>query len=181
MKKYVILTLLCLGASPANAHKESPPTYDYQGDIRWVVVQHDAVSSMTYSDGTTTTVHCDFTGSVTDCAEGSGASQRIRFDEKDSSVTHQEIMCCVVAFGWPKLKECSDWVNRKSLYDCDPLKELGSKLPYRNDNTTLTFRYRPVSIISFGDKNHPKAGFCVPFEITDRKGRIKQGETCYMR
>jgi hypothetical protein len=181
VKKCFILALLCLGASPANARKEPPLTYDYQGDIRWVVVQHDEVSSMTHSDGTTTTVHCDFTGSVSACGEGSGASQRIRFDEKDISVKNQEIMCCVVAFGWPKLKECSDWVNRKSLYDCDPLKELGSKLPYGNNDATLTFRYRTVNLISFGDKKHPEPGFCVPFEITDRKGRIKQGETCYRR
>jgi hypothetical protein len=181
VKKYIILALLCLGSSPANARKEPPPTYNYQGDIRWVVMQHDAVSSMTHSDGTTTTVHCDFTESVSDCGEGSGANQRIRFDEKDNGATEKEIICCVVAFGWPKLKECADWVNRKSLYDCNPLKELGSKLSFRNDGVALTFRYRPISIISFGNKNHPESGFCVPFEITDRKGRVKQGETCYRR
>ena len=180
MNKYLILTLLSLGASLANARKEPPPTYDYQGDIRWVVVKHDSVSSMTYSDGTTTTVHCDFSGNNSDCGVGGGASQRIRFDEKDSGKL-QEIMCCVVAFGWPKLKECTDYVNRKSLYDCDPLRELGSKLPLGDGKATLTFRYRPVNIFRYRDKKHPEPAFCVPFEITDKKDRIKQGETCYMR
>jgi hypothetical protein len=175
----VIVGIASMLASAAYARRE-PPTYDYQGDIRWVIVEHDAVSSMTYSDGSTTTVHCDYSGNTTTCGQGSGANQQIRFDKNDKGASG-EIICCVVAFGWPTLKECKDYVNRKSLYDCDPLRELGTRLPLGKTDQMLMFRYRPVNIYRFGDKRHPEAGFCVPFEITDRKGRTKQGETCYMR
>lgn len=184
MRRRILLAFSLLASYPAVAghKKEPPPTYDYQGDIRWVIIHHDTVSSMTFSDGSTTTVHCDFDGANSDCGVGSGANYFVRFDEKDkdaSGHTFHEIACCVKA-DTPQPKECSDFAIH-GFYDCNPLQKLGNKLPLGDAKSSLTFRYRPVVVRLFSGDKHPGKGFCVPYEISDRKGRVKSAEACYLR
>jgi hypothetical protein len=137
---------------------------------------------MTYSDGTTTTVHCDYSEGHSDCATGSGASYFVKFDSKDTLAAHNnEIACCVMDSLIPQLKDCTDFVHRESLFDCDPLVQLERALPLGDQKASLTFRYRPVTLTVFKNDKHPMPGFCVPFEIKDKKGRPKQGEACYYR
>jgi hypothetical protein len=180
--KRLLLCAVILTAMQSVAHrKDELPTYDYEGTIRFVYIHHDSVSSMTYSDGTTVTVHCDFHEGGSDCATGPGSSYFVRFDDKDTATHTNEIACCVKDSLIPQLKDCTDFVNRESLFDCDPLAKLEGALPLGDQKTTLSFRYRPVTLTAFKGDKHPAAGFCVPFEIKDRKGHPKQGEACYHR
>lgn len=158
------LLLLIASAVPAPSRsKQSPPVYDRSATVMYVGVHYDSQSHVTFPDGSTASMYCNYYNSSADCSTQSASGWLIRFDDGS------EAACCVE---YPQ--GAAKFCPLISLYCGHPMRELTDNLSHQGIRTVGHFSYRLVT---------DRLGnlFCVPYEVTDRKGRVHQGETCYFR
>jgi hypothetical protein len=144
----------------ADSAKPKEKNYDHAGAVVFHVDHDDYTVSLTTQYGTTTTGCNSFETSM-ECHDDSG-SYLVPVQIEGDTVTY---------VGLP-----TDFMGP------DPLREIQNALALESiragssKNARKSFQFRSVTINTGGVKTR---GICVPYQTTDKKGKVKNGEACY--
>ncbi len=133
-----------------------PPVYDHVGTLRYLNPKWDASSHVTFSDGSTASMYCNYYGSTADCSARYSDSGGWFADLEDGV---SDALALVHTREY--MERCSSWVGPSQELNCgDPLSRLRQ--------AGLTFPYRQATTFPDGVKNQ---AFCVPYTYALWRGR----------
>jgi hypothetical protein len=170
MKAIAILIGVALATSSLQANSKKKD-YDFTGTIEIKYFRSDYHYSATTADGHTYSWVCNADSHNVDCVEGTGI-----FREMHLQNGTRIPMGSPVTYSGDYAKDFFDPLSDLALKNLK--KELDP--PLKGDGTPrvlATFKYRLASV-SVAGVSVPE--ICVPYILTDKKGKVKDREACYL-
>jgi len=185
MRRFILIVLLILTASIASTAKnKTAVSYDGTGYIvlRSALNHYDSEATLSTSSGTAF-AGCNYSGTSVNCSDQMvSVGWTVSIQGGTGSYRAFEGLTTINGKHSVFMKECVEEAYSNYPFACDPIGVLTGHLHGNGD--TLKFQYRMITVTKdeqyhFGESNIGKKFFCVPFDVTDKKGKVKQGEACY--